>query len=141
MSHQSANPLWLCHVSGHGCDRGHDDCHVDLSCGRRSYTHSSSRTSSLRTLGSFFQRKKKSSPCGPYLPGTFHCEEVVRRRTLSHASRKGQMIFSHNGRIRPELPRPQVIATTTPQEPRANNSHSNDLPRTLGLCPAQQLDL
>ena len=42
MSHQSANPLWLCRVGGHGRDRGHDR-HVDLSCGRRSYTHSSSK--------------------------------------------------------------------------------------------------
>ena len=41
MSHQSSNPLWLCRAGGHGRDRGHD-CHVDLSCGRRSYTHSSS---------------------------------------------------------------------------------------------------
>ena len=37
MSHQSANPLWLCRVSDHRRDRGHD-----LSVGRRSYTHSSS---------------------------------------------------------------------------------------------------
>ena len=35
----------------------------------------------------------------------------------------------------------QVIATTNPQEPRANNSLSTDLPRTLGLCPAQQLEV
>ena len=34
-------PLWLCRVCGRCRDRGHD-CHVDLSCGRRSYTHSSS---------------------------------------------------------------------------------------------------
>ena len=47
-----------------------------------------SRTSSPRTIGSFSRRKHKSSPHGPYLPGTFHCVEAVRRRTLSHASRK-----------------------------------------------------
>ena len=46
------------------------------------------RTSSLLTNGSSFKRKKTSSPYGPYLPGTFHCEEVVRSRTLSHASQK-----------------------------------------------------
>ena len=40
MSHQSANPLWLCRAGGLGRDRGRD-CHVDLSCGRRSYKHSS----------------------------------------------------------------------------------------------------
>ena len=55
------------------------------------------RTSSLMTIGSFFKRKKKSSPYGPYLPGTFHHEEVVRRRTLSRASRKGHRTSSHNG--------------------------------------------
>ena len=38
MSHQSANP---CRVSGHCRDRGRDR-RVDMSCGRRSYTHSSS---------------------------------------------------------------------------------------------------
>ena len=32
-----------------------------------------SRISSLRTIGSFSKRKKKSSPYGPHLPGTFHC--------------------------------------------------------------------
>ena len=47
MSHQSANPLWLCRVGGHGRGRGHD-CHVDSSCGRRSYTHSSSRNCGQR---------------------------------------------------------------------------------------------
>ena len=36
------NLLWLCRVGGHCGDRGHD-CHVDLSCGRRSYTLSSGR--------------------------------------------------------------------------------------------------
>ena len=25
------------------------------------------------------KRKKKSSPCGPYLLGTFHCVEVVKK--------------------------------------------------------------
>ena len=29
MSHQSADPLWLCRIGGHGRDRGHD-CHVDV---------------------------------------------------------------------------------------------------------------
>ena len=43
MSHQSANPLWLCRAGGRTPDRGHD-CHEDLSCGRRSYTRSSSRS-------------------------------------------------------------------------------------------------
>ena len=52
-------------------------------------TQGPNSTNSLRTIGSFFNRKKKRSPYGPYLPGTFHCEEVVRRRTLSQASRKG----------------------------------------------------
>ena len=33
------------------------------------------------------KRKKKSSPCGPYFPGTFQCVEAVRRRTLSHESK------------------------------------------------------
>ena len=55
------------------------------------------RTNSLRTVGSFFKREKKSLPCGPYLPGTFHCVEAVRRRILSQASRKGHRTSSHNG--------------------------------------------
>ena len=46
------------------------------------------RTNSLRTIGSFFKGKKKSSPHGPYLPGTFHCVEVVRRCTLSQSIQK-----------------------------------------------------
>ena len=46
------------------------------------------RTNSLRTVGSFNKRKKKSSPCGPYFAGTLYCVEAVRKRTLSHASRK-----------------------------------------------------
>ena len=50
-------PTMPCRVGGHGRDRGHD-CHVDLSCGRRSYTHSSSKFSthfkalSSATIGS-----------------------------------------------------------------------------------------
>ena len=42
---------------------------------------------SPRTIGSFFRRKKKSSPCGQYFPGTFQCMETVRKRTLSHGSK------------------------------------------------------
>ena len=89
-----------------------------------------SRLSSLRTIGSFSKRKKKkSSPYGPYLPGTFHRVEAVRRRTLSQASREGQRASSHDGRTRPETTRPPVIATLLPQKPRAN--FKNDLPRTF----------
>ncbi len=33
--------------------------------------------SAPETIGSFFRRKKKSSLYGPYLPGTFHCMEVL----------------------------------------------------------------
>ena len=33
MSHQSANPLWLCRVGGHGRDRGRE-----LSCGHVMWT-------------------------------------------------------------------------------------------------------
>ena len=49
MSHQSASPLWLCRVGGHCRDRGHE-CHVDLSCGRRPYTHSSSKNTVQKHL-------------------------------------------------------------------------------------------
>ena len=52
MSHQSANPLWLCRAGGHGRDRGRE-----LSCGRRAYAlfkHTSSARevwlSSLRVV-------------------------------------------------------------------------------------------
>ena len=31
--------------------------------------------------------KRKSSPCGPYFPGTFQCVEALQRRTLSHGSK------------------------------------------------------
>ena len=47
----------------------------------------SNSINSLRTIGSFFRRKKKSPPCGPYFPGTFQCVETVRTRTLSHGSK------------------------------------------------------
>ena len=53
-------------------------------------------TNSLRTIGSFFKRKKKSSPCGPYFLGTFQCVDAVRKRTLSHRSKEGQTL-SHKG--------------------------------------------
>ena len=39
----------------------------------------------------------------------------MRRRTLSHASRKGQRTSSHKGRITPEPTRSPVIATLLPQ--------------------------
>ena len=84
------------------------------------------RTTSLRTIGSFLKRKKKSSPYGPYLPETFHCVEAVRRRTLCHASRKGQRTSSHNGRTRPETTRSPLIATLLPQKPRANFGLNTD---------------
>ena len=63
----------------------------------------------------FLQKEMKSSPYGPYLPGTFHCVKVVRRRTLSHATRTGQKNSSHNGSIRPDITRSQVIAALLPQ--------------------------
>ena len=61
-------------------------------------------------------QKKKSSPYGPYLPGTFHCLEVVRRRTLSQASSKGHRTPSHNGSIRSDTTRSHVIAALLPQD-------------------------
>ena len=67
MSHQSANPLWLCRVGGHGRDRGHH-CHVDLSCGRRSYRHS------LSTIGERILPWFNISP-GPFPNGTIFGEE------------------------------------------------------------------
>ena len=63
----------------------------------------------------FSRRKKKSSPYGPYLPGTFHCLEVVRRSTLSQASRKGHRTSSHNGSIRSDTTRSHAIAALLPQ--------------------------
>ena len=68
------------------------------------------QTSSLRTMGSFFKRKKNSSPYGLYLPGTSHCAEVVRSRTLSQASRKGHRTSSHNGSIRSDTTPSLAIA-------------------------------
>ena len=37
--------------------------------------------------GSFSIRKKKSSPCGPYFPGTFHSMDAVGEHTLSIGSK------------------------------------------------------
>ena len=52
------------------------------------------RTSSLMTIGSSFKRKKReSSPYGPYLPGTFHCDEVVRSRTVPSIQKRPQDLF------------------------------------------------
>ena len=36
--------------------------------------------------GSFRIRKNKSSPCGPYFPGTLHSMDAVRKHTLSIGS-------------------------------------------------------
>ena len=55
-------------------------------------TQGPNSTNSLRTVGSFFRRKKKSPPCGPYFLGTFQCVEAVRIRTLSHESKQGQTL-------------------------------------------------
>ena len=38
-------------------------------------------------LGSFRIRKKKSSLCGPYFPGTFLSMDAVRKHTLSIGSK------------------------------------------------------
>ena len=49
--------------------------------------------------GSFWIRKKKSSPCGPYFPGTFHSADVVPEHTLSRgpswAKRPPRSAFFH----------------------------------------------
>ena len=39
---------------------------------------------------SFGMKKKKSSPCGPHFPGTFHSTDAVRKHTLSIGSKEGQ---------------------------------------------------
>ena len=53
-------------------------------------TQGPNSTTSLRTVGSFFKRKKKSSQCGPYFHGTFQCVEAVRKRT------QGTVIINYN---------------------------------------------
>ena len=92
------------------------------------------RPNSLMTIASFFNRKKKSSPCGPYFAGTFQCADAVRKRTLSHGSKSGQTL-SHNGLFHisgtmPEPSRPQPLKTnsTTGLEPKVN--FYRDSPRT-----------
>ena len=96
-----------------------------------------SRLSSLKTIGSSSRRKKKSSPYGPYLPGMFHCLEVVRRRTLSQASRKSQRTSSHNGSIRiRHLP---IACHCCLASTKALSHFSTDLPHTSGLCPGPQV--
>ena len=74
-----------------------------------------SALSSLRTSGSFSRRKKKSSPYGLYLPGTFHCVEVVRRRRLSQASRKGKGPLPTTVASDPTPHRSHAIAALLPQ--------------------------
>ena len=91
----------------------------------------------MKTIGSSFKRKKKSSPYGPYLPATFHCVEAVRSRTLSQASRKGHRTPSHNGSTRPDTTLLLVSACLAPTRPRAN--FNTGLPRTLMLCPRHQV--
>ena len=52
-----------------------------------------------RRMLSLFRLKNRArirSPCGPYFPGTFRCVGAVRKRTLSHGSKKGQTL-SHKG--------------------------------------------
>ena len=49
-------------------------------------------TISLRIIGSIFVRKKKSSPCGPYLLGMFQPLAVVRIPTTSQGSREGHIL-------------------------------------------------
>ena len=89
------------------------------------------RTSSLRTIGSFFKRKKKSSPYGPYLPETFQCEEVVRSRTLSPSIQKRlHRTSSHNGSIRSYTTLVAGRCCLASTRPRAN--FNTDLSRTLG---------
>ena len=50
------------------------------------------RLGSLRTIGSFSRRKKKSSPYGPCLPETFHCSEKHPEKAVTPAARKCQMV-------------------------------------------------
>ena len=49
--------------------------------------------------GSFYIKKKKSSPRGPYSPGTFHSMDAVRKYILFIGSQQGQtpsqIGFSH----------------------------------------------
>ena len=85
-------------------------------------------TNSLRTIGSFFKRKKKSSPCGPCFPGTFQCVDAVRKRTLSHGSKQGQTLshkgFFHISGTMPEPSRPQAIEDHFHNKSRAKKSSS-----------------
>ena len=108
-------------------------------------TQGPNSTNSLRTVGSFFRRKKKSPPCGPYFLGTFQCVEAVRIRTLSHGSKQGQTL-SHKSV--PHLLAPclsplghKALKTnsTTGLEPIV--SLDSDSPRTSKLCPVPQLGL
>ena len=68
---------------------------------------------SLRTIGSLFRTKKKSSPCGPHFPGTFQCVDAVRKRSLSHGSNYGHTLshksLFHISGTMPQPSRPQAI--------------------------------
>ena len=37
--------------------------------------------------GFFWIRKRRSTPCGPHFPGTFHSIDTVRKHAVSHPSR------------------------------------------------------
>ena len=50
------------------------------------------------------QKEEEELAIGPYLLGTSHSLEVVRKHVLSQASRKGQRTSSHNSSIRPDTP-------------------------------------
>ena len=92
------------------------------------------RTSSLMTIGSFFRRKKKSSPCGHTSPGHSSAWRLWADAHCPKRPAKGHRTSSHNGCIRPDttlLPGHCCLAST---RPRANfkywsSTHFRDLSR------------
>ena len=97
--------------------------------------HGPNSINSPRTIGSYFKRKKKSSPCGPYFPGTFQCVDAVRKRTLSHGSKKGQTLLHkclfHISGTMPEPTRPQATLDQFHNRSRANSQFFSPILHTL----------
>ena len=78
------------------------------------------------------QKEEEELAIRPYFPGTFHCSEVVRWRTLSQASRKGHRTSPHKGSINYDATRSLVIAALLPHslEPISVLTHFDALSST-----------
>ena len=96
---------------------------------------------SLRTIGSFFRRKKKSSPCGPHFPGTFPC--VRGSCAQPHAVPRipnwatfPQRFLPHLWHHMPEPSRPQAIVRST----AISSTYHTEHPKPYNYADQEQAD-